>query len=43
MSRLRQLDPELRVSTLDDVMPPFRRPEDHAKYVEGMRLAGLPE
>jgi tetratricopeptide (TPR) repeat protein len=43
MSRMRQLDPELRVSTLDDVMPPFRRPEDHAKYVEGMRLAGLPE
>src|SRR5262245_868341 len=43
MARLRQSDPGLRVSTLGDVMPPFRRPEDRDKYVEGLRLAGLPE
>jgi len=43
MSRLRQCDPELRVSTLGDVMAPFRRPEDRDKYMEGLRLAGLPE
>ena len=28
---------------LDDVMPPFRRHEDRAKYIEGLRQAGLPE
>ena len=39
---LRQLDPTLRVSNLADVMP-FRRPEDLAKYAEGLRKAGLPE
>jgi hypothetical protein len=43
MSRLRQCDPELRVSTLGDVMSPFRRPEDRDKSVEALRLAGLPE
>jgi TolB-like protein/Tfp pilus assembly protein PilF len=43
MARLRQSDPELRISTLGDVMSPFRRPEDRAKSVEGLRLAGLPE
>jgi tetratricopeptide (TPR) repeat protein len=43
MARLLQLYPELRASTLGNVMPPFRRPEDRAKYVEGLRLAGLPE
>ena len=42
MIRLRQLDPTLRVSNLADVMP-FRRPEDLAKYAEGLRKAGLPE
>jgi hypothetical protein len=24
-------------------MPPFRRHEDRAKYIEGLRQAGLPE
>jgi len=43
IARLRQSDPELRVSTLGDVMSPFRRPEDRDKSVEGLRLAGLPE
>jgi adenylate cyclase len=43
MVRLRELSPELRVSLLDDVMPPFRRVEDRAQYLEGLRRAGLPE
>ena len=41
-TRLRQLDPTLRVSNLRDVLGPFR-PEDLAKYEEGLRKAGLPE
>jgi TolB-like protein/Tfp pilus assembly protein PilF len=43
MGRLRRLDPQLRLSTLGDIMPPYRRPEDHTRYVEGLRIAGLPE
>jgi tetratricopeptide (TPR) repeat protein len=43
MARLRQFDPELRVSKLEEVMPPFRRPEDRSRYLEGLRKAGLPE
>jgi adenylate cyclase len=43
MARLRQTDPGLRVSNLVDVMPRFRRPEDRARIVEGLRKAGLPE
>jgi adenylate cyclase len=39
----RQLDPELRASRLEDVMPPFHRAQDRSKYVEGLRMAGLPE
>jgi hypothetical protein len=42
-ARLRQHDPQLRISNLDDVMAPFRRPEDRAKYEQGLRIAGLPE
>ena len=42
MARLRQIDPELRVSNLKD-MTPLRRPEDRARLEEGMRKAGLPE
>ena len=42
-ARLRTVDPTLRASKLDDVMPPFRRLEDRVKYVEGLRQAGLPE
>jgi hypothetical protein len=33
MARLRQIDP----------LTPLRRPEDRAKYDDGMRKAGLPE
>jgi adenylate cyclase len=43
VERLREIDPLLRISNLGDSMPPFRRPEDRAKYVEGIRMAGLPE
>jgi hypothetical protein len=42
MARLRQLDPALRISNLKDHFP-IRRPEDFARWAEGMRKAGLPE
>jgi TolB-like protein len=41
--RLRQIDPSRRISNLTDVLGPYRRPEDVAKYEEGLRKAGLPE
>jgi tetratricopeptide (TPR) repeat protein len=43
MLRFRQLDPALRVSSIGNVMPPLRRKEDCIRYVEGHRMAGLPE
>jgi hypothetical protein len=42
MARLRQLEPALRISNLKEFFP-FRRPEDLAKWAEGLRRAGLPE
>jgi TolB-like protein len=42
MARLRQLNPALRVSTLKDVVGPYRA-EDLSRYEEGLRRAGLPE
>jgi len=42
MARLRQIDPALRVSDLRHMFP-FRRPEDIARFEEGLRKAGLPE
>jgi tetratricopeptide (TPR) repeat protein len=42
MARIRQMDPELRASRLTDVVP-FRGPHDIARYVEGLRKAGLSE
>jgi TolB-like protein/tetratricopeptide (TPR) repeat protein len=42
MARLRQIDPALRVSDIKHMFP-FRRPEDVARYEEGLRKAGLPE
>jgi TolB-like protein/class 3 adenylate cyclase len=42
MAHLRELDPGLRISNLRDLFP-LRRPEDFARWEEGMRLAGLPE
>jgi tetratricopeptide (TPR) repeat protein len=43
VARLRQLNPALRVSSLKDVLGPYRRAEDLARYEEGLRQAGLPE
>ncbi len=43
LARLRQLDPTLRVSNLRETLGPYRRPEDVARYEEGLRRAGLPE
>jgi tetratricopeptide (TPR) repeat protein len=36
-------DPTRRISNLDAVMGPYRRPEDFDHYKKGLRLAGLPE
>jgi tetratricopeptide (TPR) repeat protein len=43
LTRLRQLNPTLRVSSLRDVLGPYRRAEDLSRYQEGLRQAGLPE
>jgi hypothetical protein len=42
MAEMRHIDPELRISNLAELVP-FRRPEDVARYAEGLRRAGLPE
>jgi tetratricopeptide (TPR) repeat protein len=42
MVRLRNADPQLRMSNLGEVISPLR-PEHLARYIEGLRLAGLPE
>ncbi len=42
MQRLHQLDPSLRVANLRDWLP-IQRPEDFARFADGLRLAGLPE
>ncbi len=42
MQRLHELDPSLRVSSLKDWLP-IQRPEDFARFADGLRLAGLPE
>jgi tetratricopeptide (TPR) repeat protein len=43
VARLRQLNPALHVSTLKDVVGPYRRAEDLSRFEEGLRQAGLPE
>ncbi|MXN45569.1 tetratricopeptide repeat protein [Shinella kummerowiae] len=42
MERLQALDPSLSLANLKDWLP-IRRPEDLARFSEGLRLAGLPE
>jgi TolB-like protein len=42
LARVLALDPELRLSNLKHRVGPYR-PEDLARFAEGMRLAGLPE
>jgi hypothetical protein len=41
-SRLRSLDPTLRISNLQERLP-FSRQDYLAPYEEGLRLAGLPD
>jgi len=41
MAHMRELDPSLRVSNLGEVFP--LRPDDLAKFAEGLRKAGLPD
>ena len=42
MARLRELDPAMRISNFKGYTPLFQ-PEHFAKFVEGLRIAGLPE
>jgi TolB-like protein/tetratricopeptide (TPR) repeat protein len=42
ITQARRLDPDLRLSNLKDRIGPFR-PTDYVRFVEGLRLAGLPE
>jgi TolB-like protein len=42
MALVRQQNPTFRLTNLQNLYP-FRRPEDIAKWQEGLRLAGLPE
>jgi tetratricopeptide (TPR) repeat protein len=41
--QLQQLDPELRLSNLEDELGPYHRRQDVVRYIEGLRAAGLPE
>jgi hypothetical protein len=43
MTCLREVDPTLRLSNVNWVAPPFRRPEDRVRFIESLRKAGLPE
>jgi adenylate cyclase len=43
MKRLREIDPALSISSLGKIQGPYRRPDDIARYEDGMRRAGLPE
>ena len=40
--RMLEIDPAFKVSSLTDHVP-LRRPDDLARYAEGLRRAGLPE
>jgi TolB-like protein/Tfp pilus assembly protein PilF len=42
-TRLRQVDPALRISNLNDRVGPYRRPEDIGKLIDGLRKAGIPD
>ncbi|MET0776723.1 MAG: winged helix-turn-helix domain-containing protein [Pseudomonas mandelii] len=42
MQRLHELDPTLHLSNLKEWLP-IQRPEDLARFADGLRLAGLPE
>jgi hypothetical protein len=42
IARLRELNPSPHISNLKNQIP-LRRPEDLARYAEGLRKAGLPD
>jgi hypothetical protein len=42
IARLRDLDPALRLANVKD-WAPFRRPEDLARFENGLQKAGLPD
>jgi hypothetical protein len=42
MRHLRDAEPSLTVSSLGELNP-FRRPDDFAKWADGLREAGLPK
>ena len=42
-ARLRELHPTMRVTNIKNWAPRFRRPEDLARFADGLRKAGLPE
>lgn len=42
LRRLREMYPTLRIANLNE-QTPLLRPEDRARWAEGMRIAGLPE
>jgi TolB-like protein len=43
ISRMSAFDPTLRMSNIERVIPPYRREEDRARYLDGLRKAGLPD
>ena len=43
MARLREIDPLLRTSNLQNLLGPYRQPEYPAKFADALRKAGLPE
>ena len=43
LARIRQLDPDFRISNMRDRIPALLRPQDFARYAEGLRKAGVPE
>jgi tetratricopeptide (TPR) repeat protein len=43
LARMRAIEPDYRLSILEGVRFPWRRPEDRALFIEGLRRAGLPE
>jgi TolB-like protein/class 3 adenylate cyclase len=43
VARIRQLDPDFRISNMKDRLPAVLRSQDFARYAEGLRKAGVPE
>ena len=42
MALMREVDTDMRLANIGEIAP-FRRPEDVARYADGLRQAGLPE